>query len=288
MSDMTQAIAAKSDQLNADDLFGSSRTITIRAVEVRDTKDQPVSVFYEGDDGKPWKPCKSMARVLAAAWGVDSKVYIGRSLTLFREPTVKWGGIEVGGIRISHMSHISEPLLLAITLAKGSKKPYRVEPLAGGADQRDDNGAREVADDLIKRAEALRGDADALAELASRAGIAKRRAWLRDEAPALADEVDAAFIATVPADTLTPDNPTAAEGRDNTDMGEAHVDEPHPARAAVDAHVARLDKLELKSDVNLAISDFSANKAALPEEMRQEVEDAENNRLMAFSTVTGG
>lgn len=90
------------------------------------------------------------------------------------------------------------------------------------------------------------------------------------------------------ADTLTPDNPTAAEGRDDTDMGEAHVDEPHPARGAVDAHIARLDKLELKSDVNLAISDFSAHKANLPDDMRQEVEDAENNRLMAFSTVTGG
>lgn len=90
------------------------------------------------------------------------------------------------------------------------------------------------------------------------------------------------------ADTLTPDNPNAAEGRDDADMGEAHNDEPHPARAAVDAHIARLDKLELKSDVNLAISDFSANKAALPDDMRQEVEDAENNRLMAFSTVTGG
>lgn len=92
-----------------------------------------------------------------------------------------------------------------------------------------------------------------------------------------------------PAETATKDNPTGTEGRADTDMGEGHVDdEPHPARAAVDAHIARLDKLEMKSDVNLAISDFSAHKANLPDDMRQEVEDAENNRLMAFSTVTGG
>ncbi|WP_260581131.1 hypothetical protein [Sphingopyxis sp. PET50] len=91
-----------------------------------------------------------------------------------------------------------------------------------------------------------------------------------------------------PADTLTPDNPTAAEGRDDTDMGEDHVDEEHPARAAVDAHLKRIAALELKSDVDLAISDFSANKAALPDDMRAEVEDAEHNRLMRFSTVTGG
>lgn len=288
MSDMTPTIIAKSDQLNASDLVGGPITITITKVDVRDTKDQPVSVHYQGDDGKPFKPCKSMCRVMVAAWGADSKAYPGKRLTLFCDPSVKWAGLEIGGIRIKAMSDIDGPLLTSVTLAKGSKKPYRVEPLAGGADQRDDNGAREVADDLIKRAETLRGDADALAELASRAGIAKRRAWLRDEAPALADEVDAAFISTVPADTLTPDNPAAAEGRDDTDMGEAHVDEEPAWRSIVDKHLARITTAELVSDVKMAISDFSVAKSGLPDDVIADVDAAENNRLMAFSTVTGG
>jgi hypothetical protein len=283
MSDMTPVIAAKSDQLNADDLIGGPRTITITRVDVRDTKDQPVSVFYEGDDGKPWKPCKSMSRVLAAAWGTDSKIYPGRSLTLFREPSVKWGGIEVGGIRISHMSHIPEPLLLAITITKGSKKPYRVEPLQTG---KGDDGAQELADDLIRRAEALNGDASALAALAAREAIIKRREWLAEANPALAAKVDAAFLATV--DTATPDNPTAAEGPSDDDRGEAHNDEPHPAQAAVDAHLKRLMNAEFKSDVDMVISDFSANKEALPDHLRGEVEAAEHNRLMSFSTAGAG
>lgn len=285
MSDMTPVIAAKSDQLNADDLIGGPRTITITRVDVRDTKDQPVSVFYEGDDGKPWKPCKSMSRVLAAAWGTDSKIYPGRSLTLFREPTVKWGGIEVGGIRISHMSHIPEPLLMAITITKGSKKPYRVEPLQAG---QGDDGAQELADDLIRRAEALKGDAAALEALAAREAIIKRREWLANASPALAAKVNAAFMATDPADTATPDNPTAAEGPADDDRGEAHNDGPHPAQAAVDQHLKRLMNAEFKSDVDMAISDFSANKKALPDNLRAEVEAAEHNRLMSFSTVTGG
>lgn len=285
MSDMTPVIAAKSDQLNADDLIGGPRTITITRVDVRDTKDQPVSVFYEGDDGKPWKPCKSMSRVLAAAWGTDSKLYPGRSLTLFREPTVKWGGIEVGGIRISHMSHIPEPLLMAITITKGSKKPYRVEPLQAG---QGDDGAQELADDLIRRAEALKGDAAALEALAAREAIIKRREWLANASPALAAKVNAAFVATIPADTATPDNPTAAEGPADEDRGEDHNDEPHPAQAAVDAHLKRIMNAELKADVDLAISDFSANKEALPDHLRQEVDDAEHNRLMKFSTAGAG
>lgn len=283
MSDMTPVIAAKSDQLNADDLIGGPRTITITRVDVRDTKDQPVSVFYEGDEGKPWKPCKSMSRVLAAAWGTDSKIYPGRSLTLFREPSVKWGGIEVGGIRISHMSHIPEPLLLAITITKGSKKPYRVEPLQTG---KGDDGAQDLADDLIRRAEALNGDASALAALAAREAIIKRREWLADANPALAAKVDAAFLATV--DTATPDNPTAAEGPSDDDRGEARSDEPHPAQAAVDQHLKRLMNAEFKSDVDMAISDFSVNKEALPDHMRGEVEAAEHNRLMSFSTAGAG
>lgn len=90
------------------------------------------------------------------------------------------------------------------------------------------------------------------------------------------------------ADTAADDNPTAAEGPADDDRGEAHVDEEHPARAAVDAHLKRLAALELKSDVDLAISDFSANKAALPDDMRAEVEDAEHNRLMRFSTAAAG
>lgn len=82
MVDMASTIIAKSDQLNADDLLGRPRTITITRVAVKEGGEQPVSIHYEGDEGKPWKPCKSMCRVLVNVWGVDPQKYVGRALTL--------------------------------------------------------------------------------------------------------------------------------------------------------------------------------------------------------------
>jgi hypothetical protein len=70
-----------------------------------------------------------MRRVLIFAWGSDGSQYAGRSMTLYREPTVKFGGIEVGGIRISHLSHIDAPLTIALTTTRASRKPYTVQPL---------------------------------------------------------------------------------------------------------------------------------------------------------------
>jgi len=129
MNDMSAAIVPKSDQLNSDDLISGPITIRISEVTIRAGQEQPVSLHYVGDNGKPYKPCKSMSRVLVFAWGPDASLYKDRSLTLYRDPSVKWGGQDVGGIRISHMSDIPEPLTMALTATKGSRKPFRVLPL---------------------------------------------------------------------------------------------------------------------------------------------------------------
>ena len=62
--DITKAIAPKSDQLNADDLLAGPRTIRIRDVKVSQGE-QPVSVFFDNDEGRPWKPGKTAMRCLA-------------------------------------------------------------------------------------------------------------------------------------------------------------------------------------------------------------------------------
>lgn len=129
MTDMTPAITPKSDQLNSDDLIAGPITIKVTEVTIRGGQEQPVSIHYEGDNGKPYKSCKSMNRVLVAAWGADAKEYTGRSMTLYRDPSVKWAGMEVGGIRISHLSHINAPMVMALTATKGSRKPFTVQPL---------------------------------------------------------------------------------------------------------------------------------------------------------------
>lgn len=128
MTDLTQTIIAKSDQMNADDLIGRSITVKITKVSLL-AGDQPVSISYEGDNGKPWKPSKGMRRVLVHVWGNDGNAYVGRSLTLVRDPDVTWAGAKVGGIRISHMSNIKEKVTMALTLSKGNKKPFVVLPL---------------------------------------------------------------------------------------------------------------------------------------------------------------
>lgn len=129
MTDMAQAIIPKSDQLNSDDLIAGPITIRITGVAIKPGTEQPVAISFEGDNNKPWKPCKSMSRVLVAAWGADAGKYTDRCLTLYRDPTVKWAGMEVGGIRISHMTHITVPLVMALTATKGSRKLFTVQPL---------------------------------------------------------------------------------------------------------------------------------------------------------------
>lgn len=130
MTDLTNTIEAKSDQLGADDLMSGPRNIKITKVSAdTGSSEQPIVINFEGDNRKPWKPCKSMRRLLVAIWGANGNEYVGRSVTLYRDPTVKWGGMEVGGIRISHMSHIDKPVTIALTATRGNKKPVTVHPL---------------------------------------------------------------------------------------------------------------------------------------------------------------
>lgn len=130
MIDMGQTIAPKSDQLNADDLIAGPMTITVTRVSaVPSSSDQPVDIHFQGDGGKPYKPCKSMRRVMVAMWGADATRYVGRRMTLYRDPEVMFGGMKVGGIRISHMSHIDGPRTMALTATRASRKPYTVKPL---------------------------------------------------------------------------------------------------------------------------------------------------------------
>lgn len=192
MSDMTATIAPKSDQMNADDLIAGPRTITVTRVTVNPGAEQPVDVFFEGDGGKPFRPGKSMRRVLVAVWGPDPSAYAGRSMTLFRDPEVTWGGMAVGGIRISHMSHMDGPMVLALTATKKARKPFRVEPLVV-AKPPDDKAAKAAAD-LVACVDAV-ADATALFALVDDATVRKQRAWLKDKRPELSNDVEAAFLA---------------------------------------------------------------------------------------------
>lgn len=127
--DLSKTIIPKSDQLNADDLISGSKIIKIRDIKGGNDDAQPVSIYFYGDNNKPFKPCKSMRRVLVQLWGANGLQYIGRRIKIFRDDSVKWAGVEIGGIRISHASHITENTRVLVTTAKNNRKPMVIEML---------------------------------------------------------------------------------------------------------------------------------------------------------------
>lgn len=126
--DLTETIAPRSDQINADDLIAGPRTFTIEKVTAG-SAEQPVNIHLVEIPGRPYKPSKTMRRVLVQVWGKEADVYAGRQLTLYRDPDVKFGKDAVGGIKISHLSHMEKPWRGALTSTRGKKAVHTVEPL---------------------------------------------------------------------------------------------------------------------------------------------------------------
>lgn len=126
--DLTPTIEPKSDQINADDLLAGPLTFTVEKVS-QGSPEQPINIHLAENPGRPYRPSKSMRRVLVGAWGKDGDAYAGRRLTLYRNPEIKFGGSVVGGIEISHMSHLDKPLNVPLTVTRGKKKNFTVTPL---------------------------------------------------------------------------------------------------------------------------------------------------------------
>lgn len=130
-TDISSALIAKSDQLNADDLIGGPIIIEITKVtNLGKGKDQPIIINYVGDAGHPYKPCKGMGRVMSLIWETtEGTKWLGRKVQIFRNPEVIFAGEKLGGIQISHMSHITEPKTVMITKTRGHKVQFTVQPL---------------------------------------------------------------------------------------------------------------------------------------------------------------
>lgn len=126
--DISGTIQPNSEQVNAEDLLAGEQTVTITAVEAG-TKDQPVFIHLKEFPGRTYRPGKSMRRVLVVAWGTEASAYVGRQLTIFNDVNVLWAGKPVGGIRISKMSHIAGAVTVALTVTRGQRKPFVVQPM---------------------------------------------------------------------------------------------------------------------------------------------------------------
>ena len=130
MADVSEAMQAKSDQLNAADIIGNPLVIHVRDVDYNPKRDQPVWIYFDGDNGRPFKPSKGMIRVIAGAWGKMTEGWIGKYCKLFYEPSVTWAGKEVGGIWIKEFSDIPKAgLNFTLRISRTKVIPFHVKCL---------------------------------------------------------------------------------------------------------------------------------------------------------------
>lgn len=218
MTTLSEALAPRSDQLNADDLIAGPRTLKITGVRItRDGRETKIIINYEGDNGKPWKPCKTMGRAMVMVWAVpdtEPDKMVGRSVRVYRDPKVKFGDQgEVGGIRISHMSHIDKPVSIKLTVSQGKKGMFNFAPLPSEVDSK----PRQTADQWAAEHIAAVQDAetlDALEALIKRGVGAVGR--LNEQNKPLADKVVDAYASRR--------GQLEREGRADEDHGDQHDD----------------------------------------------------------------
>lgn len=258
MNDMRAVIIPKSDQINADDLLSGSMTITVTEVSIRPGTEQPVSIHFVGDDGKPYKPCKSMARVMVHCWGPDANQYAGRSMALYCDPKVMWGGMAVGGIRISHMTDIAGAQTMALTATKGTRKPFTIKPL--------------VLPSTGTARQSTRSDLDGEAMAAAQKGaVSMREFWTactkQEQAAlkpqvgnlkAIAERADAAAAAAATSDA---DDPFASDTPHDPVTGEVHGDD--ATETATDAAASQRNPLWARDSYEIPLPPESKNQLPL-------------------------
>jgi hypothetical protein len=208
MSTLAEALAPKSDQLNADDLIPGPRVLKVTAARItKEDRATKIVLNFEGDNGKPWKPCKTMGRAMVMAWAIaEPEQLVGKMVRVYRDPEVKFGDQgAVGGIRISHMSHIDKPVNMKLTVSQGKKALFTFHPLVTEAEPA--TFARSPNEESAKEQVALHQRTEAWADKYIAAlndaitddeltGIRQRQseklAWVRDNFPAIYARVIAA------------------------------------------------------------------------------------------------
>ncbi len=122
------SIVPRSDQMNTEDCVATGPvTVTVAGVR-RGSKEQPIIIDLEGRD-RPYKPCKTVRRLLIAIWSDDPKRWVGQSITIYADPDVVYAGVRVGGLRVSHATGIDKPKTLMLTKTRGKKAEVTIQPL---------------------------------------------------------------------------------------------------------------------------------------------------------------
>lgn len=169
MANVKQAMQSKSDQLNYVDVGNGSLIALIESVHVTNSDQQPITINFAGCNGKPYKPNKGMIRVLAGAWGEESDCWVGKTIKITGDPTVKWGGEEVGGLVIGALSHVDKSGYTAY-IQKNKRVRVKqtipllvVEPVYYPADQ--------FANDIGAMSEAIKSGSDTVDNIAKQCNL---------------------------------------------------------------------------------------------------------------------
>lgn len=128
MVKITDALKAKSDQINALDLVGGDLLGTIIRVEYFHERDQKVDVYLDNNP-LPWRPSKGMLRVMSYYWTDEIDCWVGKRVNLYFEKTVLWAGKPDGGIRIKGLSDIPASEEVRVKEARNKSVVYRIEKL---------------------------------------------------------------------------------------------------------------------------------------------------------------
>lgn len=120
----------RSDQINADDLIGAPMTVTIKAIHPGKAE-QKYDIELVEVENRAWRPPVTVLRILLAAWGDEAKDWIGQRVTLYRDDSVRFGPEAVGGIRVSHMTGLTDgkPMDVRVSTSRGKRATVRIQPL---------------------------------------------------------------------------------------------------------------------------------------------------------------
>ncbi len=125
IENLSDTVKTKSDQLNADDLIAGPVDVLITGIR-RGSADQPIIIDIAGH--MPFKPCKTVRRILIKGWGDNGHEWVGKSMKLYNDPSVKWAGVAIGGIRVSHMSDI-QPFDAVLNASAKHKMKHSIQLL---------------------------------------------------------------------------------------------------------------------------------------------------------------
>lgn len=122
-------IEIKSDQFNYEHFLAGPKTFKVAKIgSKKDQGKKKLLIYMEGHESTPFVPCLGMIKCLSSAegWGDKLAEWVGRSITLFGDSKVMFGSKELGGVRISHISHIAADYETKITERRGVRIDYLI------------------------------------------------------------------------------------------------------------------------------------------------------------------